>query len=437
MNNKSVVSVVSYEKPLESVRKTIELCKAFENLKAQEKVFIKPNLVCWSFKANFPKWGVITTSRVVEDMVILLKEYGIKDITIGEGSVLQPEDYERAEEIYEHLGYGKLKKRYGVKLLDIYKRPFKKINIDDHIELSFNIDAMETDFLVNIPVMKTHSQTVVSLGIKNIKGLLDLNSRKKCHSTDMKKDLNYMISLLPEIIPKSMTIIDGIYTNERGPLFGDLRRSNILIASSDMISADMIGSKILGHDPATVPHLANIAEKYKRQKDLSDIEITGEDINKLISYHEYAVPYNEEGTLPLNMAGIKGLTCKKPGLSICTYCVGLIGLTNFAIGASHKGGNVDEVEILSGKIMTPSGEKKKTILFGKCMYELNKDSPDMKEFYPIKGCPPDVKEIIKALKWAGIEINTILLERREILLEYLMGLYKDKPEFDEKFFKVE
>lgn len=35
----------------------------------------------------FPKWGVITTSCVLEDMVIILKERGINDITIGEGTV--------------------------------------------------------------------------------------------------------------------------------------------------------------------------------------------------------------------------------------------------------------------------------------------------------------------------------------------------------------
>ena len=39
---------------------------------------------------------------------------------------------------------------------------------------------LESDFLVNIPVLKTHVQTVVSLGIKNIKGLIDIESRKKC-----------------------------------------------------------------------------------------------------------------------------------------------------------------------------------------------------------------------------------------------------------------
>jgi transcriptional/translational regulatory protein YebC/TACO1 len=72
-----------------------------------------PNIVFWTQAANFPKWGVITTSRVVEDMVILLKEHGIDDITIAEGSVLRdPKDMQTQMHAFENLGYSVLKKKY-------------------------------------------------------------------------------------------------------------------------------------------------------------------------------------------------------------------------------------------------------------------------------------------------------------------------------------
>jgi len=57
------------------------------------KIFIKPNIVFWTRAVAFPKWGMITTSRVVEDTVALLKEHGIDNITIGEGTVvMDPKD---------------------------------------------------------------------------------------------------------------------------------------------------------------------------------------------------------------------------------------------------------------------------------------------------------------------------------------------------------
>ena len=56
VNVKSLVSIVKYEKPGESVRKVVELAKGLENLPAKAKVFIKPNVVYWNRNCRFPKW---------------------------------------------------------------------------------------------------------------------------------------------------------------------------------------------------------------------------------------------------------------------------------------------------------------------------------------------------------------------------------------------
>ena len=91
--SKNLVAIVRYEEPLESVRKAVELARGLDHLPSKAKVFIKPNIVFWTRVVPFPKWGVITTSRVVEDVIILLKERGIADITIGEGTVtMNPKD---------------------------------------------------------------------------------------------------------------------------------------------------------------------------------------------------------------------------------------------------------------------------------------------------------------------------------------------------------
>ena len=68
--SKHSVSIVRYEKPLESVRKAVELSNGLDHLPSGAKVYIKPNIVFWTTAVPFPKWGVITTSRVVEDMVV-------------------------------------------------------------------------------------------------------------------------------------------------------------------------------------------------------------------------------------------------------------------------------------------------------------------------------------------------------------------------------
>ncbi len=437
---KRLVSIVRYERPLESVRKAVDLCRGLDYLPAKAKVFIKPNIVYWNRHHPFPKWGVVTTSRVVEDIVILLKERGIEEMTILEGIItFDPKDRETPAHAFETLGYNVLKKRYGVKTLNIFERPFRKIDLGEGVTLNFNEDFLEGDFLVNLPVLKTHAQTVVSLGIKNLKGLIDVPSRKKCHSPEPQRDLHFMVSRLANRIPPSFTLIDGIYTTERGPFFeGRIRRSNLLVASSDILSADMVGAKVLGYDPSSVPHLVYAAKDRDCPMDFSDIEIVGEKIDEVSSFHEYAFPYTQDGTLPkaLEKLGVRGLSYPRYDETICTYCSGFTTVLLMAIANAWKGEPWNEIEILTGKKMKPNPGKEKTILIGQCMVRANQTHPNIKEAIPVRGCPPDLKEAYQALRKAGIDVSPHFFENMDMAASYFMKRYEGKPEFEESFFRI-
>ncbi len=436
------VSIVPYEKSFESVNRAVELCGGLNDLSPGARVFIKPNIVFWTRKIQFPKWGVITTSRVVEDVVVLLKEHGINDITIGEGMITSdPEDRKTPGHAFKTLGYDTLKNRYNIKIMNVFEHPFQKVDLGDGVRINFNVQVLQSDFLVNLPVMKTHAQTVVSLGIKNLKGLIDIPSRKNCHKSGVRKDLHYRVARLADKMPPMLTLIDGIFTNERGPGFdGTIRRKNILVASSDVLSADYIGAKILGYSPEEVPYLYHAARNHKRSSDLSEIQIEGLPLEKVSSFHRHDFPYNDtpEGIMPVPMArkGIRGLYYHKYDLSICTYCSYINGLMLSAIQNAWKGKPFDQVEILTGKKMKPTKNKKKTILLGKCMVKANKNHPDINELIAVKECPPKPESMVKALHQAGIQVNPSLFENIDLLPGYYMKQYIGKPEYDETLFKV-
>jgi uncharacterized protein (DUF362 family) len=435
------VAVVRYEKPHESVRKAVALCAGLDDLPAGARVFIKPNIVFWTRAADFPKWGVITTSRVVHDVVVLLKERGIDHITIGEGTVVyDPKDVQTPAHAFESLGYGTLKNRYGVNYVNVFERPFEKVDLGDGVALNFNTDIVHSDFVVDLPVLKTHAQTVVSLGIKNIKGTIDINSRKRCHSPDPEKDLHYMVSMLANKLPPSLTIVDGIFSNERGPAFdGRIRRSNILVASADMLSADKVAAKILGYEPSQVPHLAHAARSRGRTCDLSDLDLLGDSLDEAAMKLGYTFDYNAAGTLPLPLEkmGIKGLAYPKYDLSMCTYCSLLTGTVLTAVAYAWKGRPWDDVEILTGKIMKPTPGRNHTILLGKCMYAANKDNPDIADMIAVKTCPPSIDGVVKALHQAGIDVNAALFQNLDKGPASYMKRYEDKPEFDASLFRVD
>jgi len=438
---KPIVAIVRYEEPALSVRKAVDLCGGLDHLPSKAKVLIKPNLVLWTRYAVFPKWGTLTTSRVIEDIVMLLKERGVEEITIAEGMVLtNPEDKATPQHAFEALGYNVLKKRYGVKSINIHTRPFEEVDLGSGVVLNFNLDALQSDFVVDIPVLKTHHQSVVTLGIKNLMGLFDIESRKKIHSQDLEKDLNYMIAKLSNKLPPSFTLLDGIYTSERGPsVNGKIRRSNILVASSDILSADMVGAKLLGYDTSEVPHLLHAAGDYQRPIDLSDVKIVGEKIENMSSFHEYDFPFDEEKALPMFMirSGVKGLRLRKYDLTVCTYCADLYPVIVAGVSRAWKGVPWEDVEVLTGKVMEPTPGMRKTVLIGKCIYEAHKDNPAIRKMIAVKECPPGLTSIVETLHQAGVETDPSIIEKWEENLGQLMRKYEGRPEFNESFFQIE
>ena len=87
-------------------------------------------------------------------------------------------------------------------------------------------------------------------------------------------------------------------------------------------------------------------------------------------------------------------------------------------------------------VMKPTPAKKKTILFGKCMHQANKDNPDIQEMIAIKGCPPKPESVYQALQKAGIEVDPSIFENMDLIPGKFLKRYAGKPEFDESFFKI-
>ena len=218
-----------------------------------------------------------------------------------------------------------------------------------------------------------------------------------------------------------------------------MHRSNILVASSDILSADLVGTRLLGHDPADIPHLVHAAKRRNRPTDLADVELRGEELEPLVRYHEFDFGYQSdpEAELPVPMAkqGLKGVYYRKYDLSMCTYCSGVNGIMLSAIRFAWKDKPWDKIEILTGKAMQPTPGMEKTILLGKCMYQAHKDNPDIKEPIAVKGCPPKPGDMVKALHQAGIDADPKLFESIEQMPGFFMSRYTDKPEFEEDHFR--
>jgi len=436
------VAVIKYERPFESLKKAIDLAGGLKGLSRNSKVFIKPNFCLWHDGVNFPKYGVLTTARMIEDMVLLLKEYEVSDITILEGIV----EVERKSEsllqlLAKGMGLDVLVERYGIKIIDVMKGFFAKVTSGD-VTLSINRDILEADYVIDMPVLKTHNATIVSLGIKNLKGVLNIASRKRCHNADRVKDLDYHVAKLPDMLSPDLTVIDGIYSLERGPAYaGRAYRSNIIVVSRDLISADKVGTTLLGYDPQSIPHIAQASVNNGRPADLSDVNVKGEiDVKMALKPHKWNFEQSESSDVPLffERAGIKGLAYPNEDNTMCTYCAALISNVIWGIlMAENRDKPFDDIELLHGKIYEPTEGHKHTILLGECQVKRHSKHKSINHCVKINGCPPSMEDLLQAYREVGVELPDDFLERMAKLPETFMRNYIDKPDYEETFYKVQ
>jgi len=66
------VAITRYDGTINAIEKGIELIKGLEDLSPSDNILIKPNVV-WGAGGTVPKYGMITTSRLIEDIIILLR----------------------------------------------------------------------------------------------------------------------------------------------------------------------------------------------------------------------------------------------------------------------------------------------------------------------------------------------------------------------------
>ena len=434
-SGKYAVSVIKYDKTANVLARAVELCDGFKELKSTDKVLLKPNIVWGSRSKKYPKYGFITTARIIEDIIILLRQYGCQDISLGEGTIEDEELGSHTMEGYKWSGMERVAKKYGVKLIDFNKGPFQEVNLDgDKIKIASA--AMEANFLINVPVLKTHFQCKVSLGLKNLKGCLQMSSRRAFHQ----KDLHTMIALLNKSVIPKLTIIDGIYAMEHGPgAMGTAHRMNLIIAGRDSLSCDIVGSAILGIDSASVEHLQDFARLHNRKLDISTVDINGEKIGDVAKKLGWEFDYKNV----FRRASIKGISFQYPGTHYCTLCAAHTDAVLLAYCTDNEGMSFDGVEICVGGDIKPRQDSKKMLLFGECSIKANKD---LEGAIQVKGCPPKLAEMLIALYYNTLpkgRATRLVLERIAKTFGYKIGIYDERfplfpkyapPEFDENDF---
>jgi len=114
----------------------------------------------------------------------------------------------------------------------------------------------EIDCFMSVPVLKVHVMTGVTLSIKNLWGCYPDTMRCLHH-----KHLSYKLALITKKLNPKLILIDGTYALDgHGPMYGEAKKTDLLISSNNPVVADSLGAAIMGIPLKKAKHIL-VAEK--------------------------------------------------------------------------------------------------------------------------------------------------------------------------------
>ena len=239
-------------------------------------VMIKPNICL----VRGYETGVSVDPFIVKCLVDwLLQNYDIETITIGEADATEL----NVEVAFKVLGWEDTFNRYpNVKLLNLTKDE----NVDIYLnglyftDMKMSKSYVESDFLISVAKLKTHTMTGITCNLKNLYGANPIKYKAQYHP-----HLDEVICDMNKVILPDLCLVDGIIAMEgAGPVSGAPKPIGVLIIGNDAVATDFACARIMGFNPNKISHL-KLAVKQKLG--CTDYEVFGERIEDVRTKFEF------------------------------------------------------------------------------------------------------------------------------------------------------
>jgi len=209
-------------------------------------VVIKPN-IGWD---RSPEMAATTNPDLIAALVKECLKVGAKKVRVFDRTCNNP------RRCYASSGIQEKAEAAGAEVFHIDDSRFKTVALKDGEVLKewpIFQDYLDAHKVINVPVAKHHGLSTVSLGIKNLMGVMG-GDRGSIHSPLEKKLID-----IAAAIPPALTIIDGYRTLLRnGPQGGrtsDVKLTRTLVASPCMVAADYAALPLFGISADEVEYL--------------------------------------------------------------------------------------------------------------------------------------------------------------------------------------
>ncbi|MBI5725956.1 MAG: DUF362 domain-containing protein [Planctomycetes bacterium] len=272
-----VVVIVRGTDPDKMVARAVELLGGMDQFaKDGRKIVIKPNLT-WqpAFQDNPPpdakiRPEITTDPALVEAIAKQMLAQAKCKITIAESSLMG------VDMLYRELGYVQVAQKLGLELVNTDAAQRVDVKTDGLARKEYDLPAVtqNCDVLVDVAVMKTHNLACVTLGIKNLFGLVPGSIRPSLHPV-----IHEVLCDIIAIRKPDLVIVDGRFAMEGdGPIGGTMVNMDLIVAGRDVVAVDAVCASIMGFDPMEIGHIRLAHQKGLGVADLRRITVRGERI---------------------------------------------------------------------------------------------------------------------------------------------------------------
>ena len=230
-------------------------------VKSGDDVVIKPN-ICVAYHP--PEYAATTNPTVVSTLVSLCLGAGAKRVRVMDmpfgGTPESAYEVSGIAAAVEAVG-GVMEVMSPVKFVETAIPGGKDITAWDVYQ-----DVLDASVLINVPIAKDHNLARLSLGIKNLLGVI-------ARPNDMHRNLGQRAADLASLVRPTLTVVDAVrILVDHGPTGGslnDVRQTDTVIASHDFVAADAYAATLFDITGADVPYIKAAADMGLGTLDLS------------------------------------------------------------------------------------------------------------------------------------------------------------------------
>lgn len=232
-------------------------------------VIIKPN-ICVSFLKY--EYAATTNPWVVGTLVRMAFEAGARRVRVMDHTWRR-----EMTEAYMNSGIQEQVEAAGGIMEWMPKEKFVSTALPSGVDLrSLNIydEIFKADVLINVPIAKTHQDAVLTLGMKNLLGVMD--DRLTMHT-----NMGQRIADLSSRVRPTLNVLDSVrMMTANGPIsgyLGDVKQIDTVVASADIVALDSYAATLFDMRPRDLAYVVAATEMGLGNSDLNSLNI--EEIN--------------------------------------------------------------------------------------------------------------------------------------------------------------